>query len=195
MKKINLFLLAIIFIFNSCKKTDDDDPNIIRLETDLEISDFIWKGLNQYYYWQESVVNLSDSKTENESDYAYYLSQNSNPESFFNSLKHPDDRFSWIVDDYIELENMLQGIDTSDGMEFGLYVECNDQNIFGFVRYVSKNSDAESKGVKRGMLFSEINGSRLTRENYRDLLYNNDIILIQLNFLNLVTTKLTNALT
>jgi DNA-binding transcriptional regulator WhiA len=73
---------------------------IIRLETDLEISDFIWKGLNQYYYWQESVVNLSDSKTENESDYLYYLSQNSNPESFFNSLKHPDDRFSWIVDDY-----------------------------------------------------------------------------------------------
>ena len=174
MKKINLLLLASIFIFNSCKKTDDDDPNIIRLETDLEISDFIWKGLNQYYYWQESVVNLSDSKTENESDYAYYLSQNSNPESFFNSLKHPDDRFSWIVDDYIELENMLQGIDNSDGMEFGLYVECNDQNIFGFVRYVSKNSDAESKGVKRGMLFSEINGSRLTRENYRDLLYNNE---------------------
>ncbi|MDB3963857.1 hypothetical protein N9416_01190, partial [Flavobacteriaceae bacterium] len=63
MKKINLLLLASIFIFNSCKKTDDDDPNIIRLETDLEISDFIWKGLNQYYYWQESVVNLSDSKT------------------------------------------------------------------------------------------------------------------------------------
>jgi hypothetical protein len=174
MKKINLFLLASIFIFNSCKKTDDDDPNIIRLETDLEISDFIWKGLNQYYYWQESVVSLSDSKTENESDYAYYLSQNPNPESFFNTLKHPDDRFSWIVDDYIELENMLQGIDNSDGMEFGLYVECNDQNIFGFVRYVSKNSDAESKGVKRGMLFSEINGSRLTRENYRDLLYNNE---------------------
>jgi carboxyl-terminal processing protease len=174
MKKINLLLLASIFIFNSCKKTDDDDPNIIRLETDLEISDFIWKGLNQYYYWQESVPNLSDSKSENESEYAYYLSQNSNPESFFNSLKHPDDNFSWIVDDYIELQNMLQGIDNSDGMEFGLYVECNDQNIFGFVRYVHKNSDAESKGVKRGMLFSEINGIRLTRDNYKDLLFNSE---------------------
>ncbi|MBT4834746.1 MAG: peptidase S41, partial [Cryomorphaceae bacterium] len=86
MKKINFLLLASIVIFSSCKKNDDDDPNIIRLETDLEISDFIWQGLNQYYYWQESVVNLSDSKSENESDYAYYLSQNSNPESFFNSL-------------------------------------------------------------------------------------------------------------
>ena len=173
MKKIKFYLLTLIIVFNGCKKSgDDEDPNIIRIETDLEISDFIWKGLNQYYYWQESVVNLSDNKKENESDYAYYLSQNTNPETFFNSLLHPDDNFSWIVDDYIELENMLQGIDNSDGMEFGLYLECNDQNIFGFVRYVQKGSDAESKGVKRGMVFSDINGTRLNRDNYRDLLYN-----------------------
>ena len=172
MKKFKLCLLALILLFSSCKKSDDEDPNIIRIETDLEIIDFIWKGLNQYYYWQESVVNLSDSKKESESDYAYFLSQNPNPENFFNSLLHPDDNFSWIVDDYVELENMLQGIDISDGMEFGLYVECNDQNIFGFVRYVQKDSDAESKGVKRGMVFSNINGTRLTRDNYRDLLFN-----------------------
>ena len=173
MKKFKFCLLALILVFSSCKKSDDEDPNIIRIETDLEIIDFIWKGLNQYYYWQESVVNLSDSKKESESDYAYFLSQNPDPENFFNTLLHPDDNFSWIVDDYVELENMLQGIDISDGMEFGLYVECNDQNIFGFVRYVQKDSDAESKGVKRGMVFSNINGTRLTRDNYRDLLFNN----------------------
>ena len=62
---------------------------------------------------------------------------------------------------------MLQGIVDSDGMEFGLYVECNDQNVFGFVRYVHKNLMLNQK-VKRGMLFSEINGNRLTRDNYRD---------------------------
>ena len=174
MKNCKLLILASLILINSCKKADDEDPNIIRIETDLEVSDFIWEGLNQYYYWQESVVNLSDSKAENESEYAYFLSQNPNPESFFESLLHPDDNFSWIVDDYVELQNMLQGIDNSDGMEFGLYVECNDQNIFGFVRYVQKNSDAESKGIKRGMLFSEINGVRLTRDNYRDLLFNNE---------------------
>ena len=173
MKKFKFCLLALILVFSSCKKSDDEDPNIIRIESDLEIIDFIWKGLNQYYYWQESVINLSDSKKESESDYAYFLSQNPDPENFFNTLLHPDDNFSWIVDDYVELENMLQGIDISDGMEFGLYVECNDQNIFGFVRYVQKDSDAESKGVKRGMVFSNINGARLTRDNYRDLLFNN----------------------
>jgi len=173
MKKFNLLLLLSFLIINSCKKEDDEDPNIIRLETDIEVSDFIWRGLNQYYYWQESVSNLSDSKLDNESEYAYYLSQNSDPDSFFNSLLHPDDRFSWIVDDYKDLENMLQGIADSDGMEFGLYVECNDVNVFGFVRYVHKNSDAELKGIKRGMLFSEIDGTRLSRDNYGDLLFNN----------------------
>jgi len=172
MKKFKFYLFAITILFSSCKKTDDEDPNIIRIETDLEIIDFIWKGLNQYYYWQESVGNLSDNKKESESDYAYFLSQNPDPETFFNSLLHPDDNFSWIVDDYVDLENMLQGIDISDGMEFGLYVECNDNNIFGFVRYVQKDSNAESKGVKRGMVFSSINGIRLTRDNYRDLLFN-----------------------
>ena len=86
MKRIKFYLLASIVFFIGCKKSgDDEDPNIIRIETDLEISDFIWKGLNQYYYWQESVSNLSDSKKENESDYAYYLSQNTNPETFFKS--------------------------------------------------------------------------------------------------------------
>ena len=172
MKKFKFYLFAITILFSSCKKTDDEDPNIIRIETDLEIIDFIWQGLNQYYYWQESVGNLSDNKKESESDYAYFLSQNPDPETFFNSLLHPDDNFSWIVDDYVDLENMLQGIDISDGMEFGLYVECNDNNIFGFVRYVQKDSNAESKGVKRGMVFSSINGIRLTRDNYRDLLFN-----------------------
>ena len=52
MKKLSLLLLSLLLLIVGCKKADDDDdPNIIRLETDLEISDFIWRGLNHYYYW------------------------------------------------------------------------------------------------------------------------------------------------
>ncbi len=170
--------ICIIFslLFISCKKETDKDPNIAKLENDLEISDFIWKGLNYYYYWQESVISLADSKLDNLSDYSFYLSQNPNPENFFNSLKHPDDRFSWISDDYEELENYLQGIDYSDGMEFGLFLECNDQNVFGFVRYVHKDSDADINGIKRGYYFNKVNGSILNKDNYRDLLYDDNIL-------------------
>ena len=181
---LSIFIIFSLFVIG-CKKESDDDPNIAKLENDLEISDFIWKGLNQYYYWQESVINLADSKLDNLSEYSFYLSQNPNPENFFNSLKHSDDEFSWLSDDYEELENYLQGIDYSDGMEFGLYLECNDQNVFGFVRYVHKDSDADIKGVKRGYFFNKVNGSILTRDNYTDLLYNDNSLSNSFGFANL----------
>lgn len=181
---LSIFIIFSLFVIG-CKKESDDDPNIAKLENDLEISDFIWKGLNQYYYWQESVINLADSKLDNLSEYSFYLSQNPNPENFFNSLKHSDDEFSWLSDDYEELENYLQGIDYSDGMEFGLYLECNDQNVFGFVRFVHKDSDADIKGVKRGYFFNKVNGSILTRDNYTDLLYNDNSLSNSFGFANL----------
>ena len=31
-----------------------------------------------------------------------FINENSNPKEFFESLKHPDDRFSWIQEDYEE---------------------------------------------------------------------------------------------
>jgi len=172
---ISIFIIFSLLLIG-CKKESDEDPNIAKLENDLEISDFVWKGLNQYYYWQESVISLADSKLDNLSSYSFYLSQNPNPENFFNSLKHPDDRFSWISDDYVELENYLQGIDYSDGMEFGLFLECNGQNVFGFVRYVHKNSDADINGIKRGYFFNTINGSILNKDNYGDLLFDDNVL-------------------
>jgi len=172
---ISIFIFFSLFVIG-CKKESDEDPNIAKLENDLEISDFIWKGLNYYYYWQESVINLADSKLDNLSNYSFYLSQNPNPENFFNSLKHPDDRFSWISDDYEELENYLQGIDYSDGMEFGLFLECNDQNVFGFVRYVHKDTDADINGIKRGYFFNAVNGTILNKDNYGDLLFDDNVL-------------------
>ena len=172
---ISIFIIFPLLLIG-CKKESDEDPNIAKLENDLEISDFVWKGLNQYYYWQESVISLADSKLDNLSNYSFYLSQNPNPENFFNSLKHPNDRFSWISDDYEELENYLQGIDYSDGMEFGLFLECNGQNVFGFVRYVHKNSDADINGIKRGYFFNTINGSILNKDNYGDLLFDDNVL-------------------
>ena len=99
---------------------------IINLDGELEISDFIWKGLNEYYYWQDRVEELSDEKLKDEENYAKYISENSQPIEFFESLKHFDDRFSWIEDDYRVLENTLQGIISSNGVEFGLLYACKN---------------------------------------------------------------------
>jgi Tfp pilus assembly protein PilP len=176
MKYINIYLITISILIISCSKDAsdklEDTIDIVDQERELkiEINDFIWEGLNYWYYWQETVPDLSDTKVNNATSYEAFLDKDE-PTDFFNSLKHADDRFSWIQDDYEELENLLQGVELSNGMEFGLFVECNNTDVFGYVRYVQKNSDAEAKGVTRGMFFNTIDNTRLNRDNYRDLLY------------------------
>ena len=176
MKYIHIYLITISTLIIGCSKDAsvklEDTIDIVDQERELkiEINDFIWEGLNYWYYWQETVPDLSDTKVNNATSYEAFLDKDE-PTDFFNSLKHADDRFSWIQDDYEELENLLQGVELSNGMEFGLFVECNNTDVFGYVRYVQKNSDAEAKGVTRGMFFNTIDNTRLNRDNYRDLLY------------------------
>ena len=116
--KILFFLLSLILI-NGCKKDKDSalridsDDNAVNLSGDLQISDFVWQGLNYFYYWQESVVKLSDSLLNDSEKYTEFINENPNPKEFFESLKHPDDRFSWIQEDYQELDNYLKSLNNS----------------------------------------------------------------------------------
>ena len=137
-----------------------------------EVKDYIWKGLNLWYYWQEEVDDLADTFDDNQSNYVDYLQAISDPEDFFNSLNHADDRFSWIDPDYNNLEDQLSGISASNGMKFILYRRCSGcETLIGAVTYVLPNSDAATKGVLRGDLFNAVNGQELNLDNYIPLLY------------------------
>ncbi len=82
------------------------------------------------------------------------------------------DRFSWIVDDYVALENSFQGINLNTGMEFGLVRYGNSAiNIYGYVRYVLPNSSAAGSGITRGMYFNTANGTQLTDTYHGGLLF------------------------
>ncbi|MBT7654662.1 MAG: peptidase S41 [Flavobacteriaceae bacterium] len=183
-----LSLSLLVFTFQGCKKdpidsedyslssNGDSDDNFISLEGDLQISDFVWKGLNEFYYWQEEVNALSDTLLQDSKAYAKYINNNLVPETFFESLKHPDDRFSWIQDDYLELENSLQGIVASNGVEFGLLLACENCNqVIGFVKYILEGSNASEKNIRRGDFFNGVNGTSLTVNNYRDLLFSDNL--------------------
>ncbi len=150
----------------------DTDDVAISLEGDLQVSDFVWQGLNYFYYWQSSVPDLSDSKLNNEQTYAQYINQNPEPKAFFESLKHEDDRFSVISDDYDEFTQILDGTQASNGLEFSLLYACqNCAELVGYVKYILKGSDAASKDIKRGDFFVGVNGTTLTVNNYVDLLF------------------------
>ena len=175
MKKIiQLSILVFIsfFVFQSCQKDADDE--IISTPEDVSIQNFIWKGLNQYYLWQPDVPNLADNRFRTQSERDAFLSNYKVPEELFDALRVSPtiDRFSWMVDDYVTLEQSLQGTSKNNGVEFGLSYKPNSTTeLFGFVRYIIQGSDASNKDIKRGDMFTAVNGTPLTTANYQSLLF------------------------
>ncbi|WP_299013401.1 S41 family peptidase [uncultured Polaribacter sp.] len=180
MKKYTLIaLIAFLFIAFAC---NDEEPTTTSLEDELgeittadEVNDFIWKGLNLYYLWQADVPDLADNRFNNLNELFTFFRESNSPESTFSSLLFQEgttDRFSWIVDDYITLENSFQGINLTTGMEIGLrrYAD-NPTNVYAYVRYVIPNSSAATAGLQRGMLINRVNDTQLTDTNFRNLLF------------------------
>ena len=170
--KITLLLFLAFFTFQSCEDADDVAP-----PANLEVNDFVWKGLNLYYLWQAEVPNLGDNKFATQTDLNNFLKGYTEPEDLFDALRvDPSiDRFSWIVSDYLELEGQLQGTTKNDGVDFGLYLKSSGSNeVFGWVRYIVPNSDASAKDIKRGAIFYGVNGTQLTASNYQSLLLNSE---------------------
>lgn len=196
MRKSKVYLLLVILTITSCTKIK------VTPTEDLEVNNFIWKGLNTFYLWQNKVTNLADNRFLNPNGYQDFLGSEPNPVQFFENLlyqRNTIDKWSWIVEDYNALENSFQGTTLHNGMEFGLVFENGSStDIFGYVRYVLPNTDASSKNLKRGMIFSSINDVKLNIDNYRNLLFSNadyTINLADYNNGNPITNETSIALT
>ncbi|MDO4229751.1 MAG: S41 family peptidase [Capnocytophaga sp.] len=206
MKKMYLFSLLFISIL-SCKKDNDDPaPNTNNSSSDtlnLGIKDFIWKGLNSYYLWQSDVSNLADNRfasnvsetTLQTSSYVDFLNGYNSPDALFYGLlyKYEEiDRFSFITEDYTELERSFQGISLSTGMDFVLSRYGQSDGVLGIVRYVIPGSSAEQQGVKRGDIFLSVDGTALNLTNYQQLLFNDKTSMtIDINYVERINGSLT----
>ena len=163
------FLLIIPF---GCTDMDDN-----AVPSSLEIKDFVWKGMNLYYLWRADVPDLADERFANQSQLNSFLEPFASPTDLFNALRvpAPTDRFSVMYSDYTVLEGALSGTTLNNGMDFGLKHINGTTNVYGWVRYIIPNSDAATKNIHRGNIFYAINGIPLTDDNYRTLLFSNDV--------------------
>ena len=167
-KKILLLLIAIVTLFVSCFEDLDDN---IQPVSDLDIGNFIYRGLNYFYLYKADTPELANDNFDNQDELNTFLNSFETPESLFSFLKSPQDRFSLLVANYNVLEDALNGISLNNGMEFGLvYYPNNSSNVFGYVRYVLPGTDAESKNLERGTIFNSIDGEQLTETNFSELL-------------------------
>ncbi|WP_347052700.1 S41 family peptidase [Flavobacterium olei] len=185
--KSALFLFLFAFSLQSCEDNDD-----VAAPADLQVNNFIWRGLNEVYLWQADVPNLADNRFATENDLNQFLRGYSKPEDLFEDLlnkpesKYPNgdaiDRFSWIVDDYTVLEQELSGITKNNGVDFRLSrIASGSDDVVGYVRYIIPNSDASTKAIKRGDFFTSVNGTKLTVSNYEKLLLTPDSYTLNLS--------------
>jgi carboxyl-terminal processing protease len=157
-----LFAIAFSTLFVSCFEDLDDNE---QPASALEIQDFIWRGLNFYYLYKADTQELANDAFSTESELNTFLSTFNSPESLFDYLKSPQDRFSILVSDYNELENALAGTSLNNGMEFALALYPDNSNrVYGYVRYVLPNTSAETEGLQRGVIFNTVDGVQMMAE-------------------------------
>ena len=169
MKKNLVLLLLGLLVFTGCSK-DDDTPPVVEETPDLTredfpVQDFMYQAMNVYYLYKADIPELADDYFTSLPNYVEYLSKNPDPENFFyDELVSDRDRFSFVTDDYVALENAFQGISKTDGIElsFAGYNSGGTVYAAGIIRYVAPDSPAAEKGLKRGQAIIEINGERLT---------------------------------
>jgi len=143
-------LVFTLLILSSCDKDEPENPNVY-------VNNWILTNMDFWYYWNSTLPDNPDKSKEHE--------------EFFKSLLNPQDRFSWIQDDFQELINSLQGVSKEAGYEVALFREGTDNNnVLAQIVYIKPGSPAETSGLKRGDVITRINSEQLTLSNYQTLL-------------------------
>ncbi|MDT0649195.1 S41 family peptidase [Autumnicola edwardsiae] len=180
-KKLSLITALFAIFLTSCSKDDEvldqeftstnpEDEEIVETG-ELEVQEFIYKGMNNIYLYKEDVPELGDEYFATTTEKNDFLEDFNAPENLFAGVKSYRDRFSFITDDYNELEESFRGITSSTaGMKFGLGRISGSNNIFGFLQYVIPGTSAADAGLTRGTIFTEIDGQKMTLNNFQELM-------------------------
>ncbi len=193
MKKILFFsaVLLTTLTFWGCSDSAGPDTSIEEASSERQ---FIWDAMNFWYFWQEDVPELADSKAffGDEQAFQDYLMGFSSSRALFNDLLFSEanftglgeDDFSFFIEDFEVFQQGRQGISRDFGFNFGLVQQNNQGDVFGYVQFVLPDSPADAAGLIRGDVFTGINGTRLTVNNFREVLSGDSYELIMAEFSN-----------
>ncbi len=169
-----LATIALLLFSTACKKKVEAESE----PTPKDISRFIWNGMSDYYLWENDVPYLASSTFETADDWYKYLNGfGEEYDDLFDALlyeKDVVDKWSWIVDDWVAQEQRFSGISKTMGYDFRLLRYGDENDLFGYVRYIVPNSPADIAGIERGDIFWEVDGVMLTIDNYYNLLIGAD---------------------
>jgi C-terminal processing protease CtpA/Prc len=149
-----LALLLALTISFSCRENDPGSPEPGSNES---INNWIQEWMEYCYLWNDKIPAKTDKSLR--------------PDEYFESLLYKqEDRFSRIMENFTDLLNLLSGVQWEAGYDYRLFwADQEEHNIIGIINYIKPNSPASETDLKRGDIFSAINGTRLTENNYNAL--------------------------
>lgn len=165
LNKLSLVSLIGFLFFTSCTRdTISTDTGNVATAPENE---FVWKGLNSWYYWQKTTPVLADGYNKT-AKFAELVSGKSADALFYSLVTDP---FSWIEKDgAIKFPSAaLNAAKKGSGINYTLFKVTGTNYYIGMVNYVTKGSPAADAGIVRGNVITEIRGERITTSNYRDL--------------------------
>lgn len=165
-KFIFLYLIAgSIISFTSCE--DKDNKSRTKEQKDNEyVNSWIYDNMNLYYYWRDKIPSSKSIDYTMAPDNFFEKLLNS-----YNETTREGDRFSWIQNNYTDLLNSLRGVSRDIGFEYqSEYLDAGKTQVGFHVLYIKKNTDAETKGIKRGDYIIQVDGTNITPTNYTSVI-------------------------
>lgn len=165
--KYLLIIFALVLFITSCKdKKEDETDNPGELTDNEYTNQWIHERLTRLYYWNDKLP-AKPNYTQDPKKFFYNI--------LFDYGKVAGDRFSWIEEDKSKSTKNLftndnVGFDCIPATYFPSKSAGTRSKIGYFVISVNPQSDAAIKGLKRGNVIYEVNGSEITEDNYETLL-------------------------
>ncbi|MDR1021899.1 MAG: hypothetical protein LBL94_01265 [Prevotellaceae bacterium] len=179
--KIPFIILVTALLFAACSKDSEveDTGNEVE-DPDADLTDeeytnrWIYDQMRRIYLWNEELPASPD--------------YTQNPENFFYNILYryrevSGDRFSWIEKDMSKRPETNPDVTPGNAGAtpgfscipmnyFPDTVESTFSSVGLFVTAVDKGSDAQAKGLKRGQIIYQVNGTSINYDNYGTILGN-----------------------
>jgi carboxyl-terminal processing protease len=150
--------MALLLLVVSCRKDNNDLPKDEETQKKIEVSKWLYDWMKDVYFWNETFPGTIN------------VEEKTDPEAFFYELTYdPEDKWSYITDDWKSLESELSGTPVSMGYSPAFGIFSGTGRVFILVEYVYPASPAHAAGLKRGDIILTINGEYMDSTNYYDL--------------------------
>jgi len=177
MKRLFCYLgVLLVLAVSGCTEGSVADSVPGFISNDLSVTGrtnkFIVDAVSSYYLW-ESETNW------NSYDKRDVLESNNDHWKFFDTFKYKDDKWSGLTNDIDGLFNIANNIATTYGynLSFYKYPFANNNEVIAVILYVVPGSPAYNTGLKRGDIIVEMNGRKITVDNYASLVESSSLSL------------------